>query len=42
MIFPPNAPAFRGYKAEALLNAFARYLDDPVAIAVLRREERAI
>jgi hypothetical protein len=37
VIFPANAPAFRGYKAEALLTAFARYLDDPVAIALLRR-----
>lgn len=33
---PANGPAFRGYKAEALLRAFARYLDDPVAIALLR------
>jgi hypothetical protein len=39
VIFPANAPAFRGYKAEALLIAFARYLDDPVAIALLRREK---
>lgn len=38
VIFPPNAAAFRGYKAEALMNAFARYLDDPVASALLRRE----
>lgn len=37
VIFPANAPAFRGYKAEALLTAFARYLDDPVALGVLRR-----
>lgn len=36
VIFPANAPAFRGYKAEALLTAFARYLDDPVALAVLQ------
>jgi Protein of unknown function (DUF3631) len=35
---PPNAAPFRGYKAEALLTAFARYLDDPVARAVLRHE----
>jgi hypothetical protein len=38
VIYPPNAPAFRGYKAEALLNAFARYLDDPVASLLLRRD----
>jgi Protein of unknown function (DUF3631) len=36
VIFPPNAAAFRGYKAETLMNAFARYLDDPVASALLR------
>ncbi len=41
IIHPANAPSFRGYKADALLNAFARYLDDPVAIAVLRCEGRA-
>jgi len=41
VIFPPNAPAFRGYKAQALLNAFARYLDDPVAAALLREQGRA-
>lgn len=38
VIFPPHAAAFRGYKAEALCGAFARYLDDPVAVALLRRE----
>ncbi len=38
IIFPRNAPAYRGYKAEALLVAFARYLADPVARALLRRE----
>jgi hypothetical protein len=30
-------PSFRGYKAEALLVAFARYLNDPVARAVLHQ-----
>jgi hypothetical protein len=40
VIYPPNAPAFRGYKAAALLTAFARYLDDPVASALLRETER--
>lgn len=35
VIHPPNAAAFRGYKGDALTNAFARYLDDPVAKAVL-------
>ena len=38
VIHTNNGPSFRGYKAEALVNAFARYLNDPVAIAVLRRE----
>ena len=38
VIYPRNAPAYRGYKAEALLVAFARYLADPVARALLRRE----
>lgn len=38
VIYPRNAPAYRGYKADALLVAFARYLADPVARAVLRRE----
>jgi hypothetical protein len=40
VIFPPHAAAFRGYKAQALLGAFARYLDDPVAAAFLRSEPR--
>lgn len=38
IIFPPHAPAFRGYKADALLTAYARYLADPVARALLGRE----
>jgi hypothetical protein len=38
VIHPVNGPSFRGYKAEALVNAFARYLDDPVAIALLQSE----
>lgn len=38
VVYPPNTAPFRGYKAEALLTAFARYLDDPVARTVLRRE----
>jgi hypothetical protein len=38
IIFPPDAPAFRGYKADALLTAYARYLADPVARALLGRE----
>lgn len=36
VIYPPNAMPFRGYKAEALHVAFARYLNDPVALAFLR------
>ena len=35
VIYPPNRPPFRGYKGDALVNAFARYLDDPVARAVM-------
>jgi hypothetical protein len=31
----PNGSTFRGYKAEALLTAYARYLNDPVARALL-------
>lgn len=38
IIFPPHAPAFRGYKADALLTAYARYLADPVARALLGGE----
>jgi hypothetical protein len=33
-----NAPSFRGYKADALLTAYARYLNDPVARALLQAE----
>ena len=40
VIHPFNAPSFRGYRAEAFLSAFARYLDDPVAIALLRQNGR--
>lgn len=40
VIHPGNAPSFRGYRADALLSAFARYLNDPVAIAVLRQNGR--
>ncbi len=40
VIHPFNAPSFRGYRADALLSAFARYLDDPVAIALLRQNGR--
>lgn len=37
VIHREGAPSFRGYKADALLTAFARYLNDPVACALLRR-----
>jgi hypothetical protein len=35
VIHVPGAPSFRGYKADALLAAYARYLNDPVARALL-------
>ncbi|MFM9865613.1 MAG: DUF3631 domain-containing protein [Micropepsaceae bacterium] len=38
VIYPPNAPCYRGYKADALLTAYARYLGDPVARALVRGE----
>ncbi len=38
IIYPREAAAYRGYKADALLNAYARYLADPVARALLGRE----
>jgi hypothetical protein len=38
IIYPREAPPYRGYKADALLNAYARYLADPVARALLGRE----
>lgn len=41
VIYPPNAAPFRGYKAEALHIAFARYLNDPVACALLRHDDPA-
>ncbi len=37
----PNGPTFRGYKADALLVAFARYLNDPVARALLPKRGEA-
>lgn len=39
VIYPPSAAPFRGYKAEALHTAFARYLNDPVACALLRHDD---
>ncbi|MBP6013803.1 MAG: DUF3631 domain-containing protein [Alphaproteobacteria bacterium] len=41
VIHMEEAPSFRGYKAEPLHLAFARYLDDPVARGVLLSEEGA-
>jgi hypothetical protein len=38
VIYPPAAPCYRGYKADALLTAYARYLNDPVARALLDGE----
>lgn len=38
VIYPQNAPCYRGYKADALLAAYARYLSDPVARALMDGE----
>lgn len=35
VIYPPKAAPYRGYQSRPLLQAFARYLDDPVARALI-------